>query len=97
MIRALGVDKVMWGSDYPHSEGTTPYTLEALRYVFHDWDPDDLQTVLGGTAAEVYHLDLGQLAEHGVGPTVEEVATPLADDAKPPSKSMAFTSRPSAT
>ena len=45
-IRALGVDKVMWGSDYPHSEGTYPYTREALRYVFHDWEPNELQAVL---------------------------------------------------
>ena len=31
-----GIDTIMWGSDYPHSEGTHPYTMEALRYTFAD-------------------------------------------------------------
>ena len=24
----VGVDRIMWGADYPHSEGTYPYTTE---------------------------------------------------------------------
>ena len=36
----LGLDHVMWGSDYPHDEGTGPYTREHLRQLFCDWDPD---------------------------------------------------------
>ena len=28
----LGVDKLMWGTDYPHDEGTFPYTTQALRH-----------------------------------------------------------------
>src|SRR3954447_26659803 len=31
----IGVDKVMWGSDYPHDERTYPFTTMALRQVFH--------------------------------------------------------------
>src|SRR3954467_7098287 len=30
----VGLDKIMWGSDYPHKEGTQPFTLEALRASF---------------------------------------------------------------
>ena len=26
----LGIDKLMWGSDYPHMEGCWPHTLETL-------------------------------------------------------------------
>ena len=26
----VGVDRIMWGADYPHSEGSYPYTTEAL-------------------------------------------------------------------
>ena len=32
----LGVDRIMWGADYPHSEGSYPYTTEALRVAFAD-------------------------------------------------------------
>ena len=36
----IGIDKFMWGSDYPHDEGTWPFTREHLRQLFHDTDPD---------------------------------------------------------
>ena len=31
----MGPDRFMWGSDYPHDEGTPPYSKEHLRQVFH--------------------------------------------------------------
>ena len=30
----LGVDRIIWGSDYPHHEGSWPYTNLALRRIF---------------------------------------------------------------
>jgi predicted TIM-barrel fold metal-dependent hydrolase len=75
----LGLDKIMWGSDYPHDEGTFPFTRESLRQLFHDWPADDVRRVLAGNAADVYGFDLDALAAHAarVGPTVAEVAHPL--------------------
>jgi predicted TIM-barrel fold metal-dependent hydrolase len=90
-IRQIGVDRVMWGSDYPHREGTYPDSVAALRHVFHDWDEADLHQLLGATAAEVYNLDLPELATHGIGPTVAEVAMLLTE--KPNNDSMAFSER----
>jgi predicted TIM-barrel fold metal-dependent hydrolase len=76
---ALGVDKIMWGSDYPHDEGTYPYTTLSLRQIFHDWPQADLRKVLAANAAALYHFDLEALAEPAsrLGPAVDEVATPL--------------------
>ena len=91
-ILRLGVDRVMWGSDYPHKEGTFPYTLESLQHTFHDWNEADLRKVLGGTAATVYDLDLAELSSLDIGPTVEQVATPLAETPTD-THSMAFTPR----
>ena len=31
MRHEIGVGNMMWGSDYPHHEGTHPHTREALR------------------------------------------------------------------
>lgn len=80
-MRTLGLDRVMWGSDYPHREGTGPYTREHLRQLYSDWAPDDLQQVLAGTAADVYGFDLAALAPlaTGFGPTVAEIAVPLTE------------------
>lgn len=91
-ILKLGVDKVMWGSDYPHREGTFPYTLESLQHSFHDWDEADLRKLLAGNAAQVYDIDLAPLEELPIGPLVADVATPLAE--KPTdTHSMAFSQR----
>jgi predicted TIM-barrel fold metal-dependent hydrolase len=81
---AIGLDKFMWGSDYPHDEGTYPFTREHLRALFADTAPDELQQLLAGNAAALYGFDLDALAPlvAEVGPTVAEIATPL--DELPP-------------
>ena len=86
----VGVDRIMWGSDFPHEEGTTPYTREALRSTFSEVPVAECRLMLGGVAAGVYGFDLPALTEVAkrIGPTLEEVATPLT--AAPPSNSGAF-------
>ena len=71
----------MWGSDYPHHEGTYPYSLEALQRSFSHWEEADMRRVLSGNAAHVYRFDLDALAPLGAehGPSVAAVATPLAE------------------
>jgi predicted TIM-barrel fold metal-dependent hydrolase len=75
----VGVDRVMWGTDYPHLEGTQPFTLEALRATFANVPEAEVRAIVGGNAAALYGFDLQALqplvAE--IGPTVAEVATPL--------------------
>jgi predicted TIM-barrel fold metal-dependent hydrolase len=75
----VGVDKIMWGADYPHSEGSYPYTMEALRAAFADCPPAETRMMLETTAAAVYGFDLAALRVIGdrCGPTVEEVQVPL--------------------
>jgi predicted TIM-barrel fold metal-dependent hydrolase len=87
---SLGFDKFMWGSDYPHDEGTYPYTKLALRQVFHDWREADLRKVLAENAASVYGFDLGALAEPAsrLGPTVSEVAQPLTELPENPNEAL---------
>ena len=79
VIREIGLDRVMWGSDYPHNEACSPYSKESLRRTFEGWSPEDLTQILSRTAADVYGFDLDLLAPLAgeFGPTVEELATPL--------------------
>ncbi len=79
VFRQIGLDRMMWGSDYPHHEATSPYSKESLRRTFVGWSRDELHQVLAVTAASVYGFDLlalGPLAA-AVGPTVAEIAEPL--------------------
>ena len=69
----------MWGSDYPHDEGTGPFTREHLRQLFSSTPEAALRRLLAGNAADIYGFDLAALAPvaERFGPTVEELSTPL--------------------
>jgi predicted TIM-barrel fold metal-dependent hydrolase len=86
----IGLDRFMWGSDYPHDEGTGPYTREHLRQLFHDTDPDELQQILARSAAALYDFDLDALAPiaEKVGPTVAEIAQPLTELPEHPNEAL---------
>jgi predicted TIM-barrel fold metal-dependent hydrolase len=75
----IGVDRMMWGSDYPHAEGTTPWTLEALRACYASLTVEETSAIVGETAAQVYGLDLPVLREAAerIGPLVSSVHVPL--------------------
>jgi predicted TIM-barrel fold metal-dependent hydrolase len=75
----IGLDKIMWGSDYPHDEGTHPYTREGLRFAYAGLPREEVAAMTGGNAARVYGFDLAYLDEIAAkaGPTVAEIAEPL--------------------
>ncbi|MFE9409160.1 amidohydrolase family protein [Streptomyces sp. NPDC006704] len=75
----IGLDKIMWGSDYPHDEGTTPFSREGLRIAYAGLPQAEVAAMTGGNAARVYGFDLPFLDEIAarVGPTVAEIAEPL--------------------
>ena len=72
----VGIERVMWGSDYPHEEGTGPFTTEHLRQVVGHLQPEQIQQILAGNAAKLYNFDLAALqpAADQFGPTVAEIA-----------------------
>jgi hypothetical protein len=76
----VGVDRIMWGSDYPHLESSYPYSREAMRAAFAGVDPVEVQAMVGGNAARLYGFDLHALATvaASVGPTIAEISEPLA-------------------
>jgi len=75
----VGVDHVMWGSDYPHEEGTTPQSVLGLRWVFADVPEAETRQMLAGNAARLYGFDLDALVPVAsrIGPRVAEVHTPV--------------------
>jgi hypothetical protein len=81
----------MWGADYPHLEGTSPYSHEAIRLTFAGVPETEVRAMLGGNAARVYDFDLAALEPLAsrFGPRVDEVHAGL--DAIPEdAASMAF-------
>lgn len=82
---SLGADNIMWGSDFPHREATSPYSVESLRVAVGDVEEADLRKMLGETAARTYGFDLEklQVIADRVGPSPETIATPLPIDEFP--------------
>jgi predicted TIM-barrel fold metal-dependent hydrolase len=75
----VGIDRVMWGSDYPHFEGTWGYTQEHLRNTFAGLPEDHVRKMLGLNAIKLFGLDqaaLEKIAER-VGPSLETINRPL--------------------
>lgn len=67
----IGCDVMMWGTDYPHPEGTWPHTIDRLRASFHDVPVEDTALLIGGTAIGCYGMDpvaLRAIADK-IGPT----------------------------
>jgi predicted TIM-barrel fold metal-dependent hydrolase len=81
----LGTPNLMWGADVPHSEGTSPYTVEAVRLLLHDLADEALDELLATRAAAIYgfEVDALQSIADRIGPTRGEIRTPLTRDEVP--------------
>ena len=53
----IGVDNLMWGSDYPHPECTFPRSRQVLEEVLAECTEEEKAKIAGGNAARVYHFD----------------------------------------
>lgn len=71
----VGIDKLMFATDYPHQEGTWPNTLDFLRAVLDDVPEEDARAIVGENAVRFYGLNHDALAEVAarVGPRPDEL------------------------
>lgn len=53
----IGVDRIMWASDYPHSETTWPNSRTLTDAWFSTYDEGDKAKILGQNCAQLYDLD----------------------------------------
>ncbi len=53
-----GVDCLMWGSDYPHDEGTFPHSREVIARIFKDLPEDETRKIVSENAAKLYGFSL---------------------------------------
>ena len=54
----IGVDKMMWGSDYPHAESTFPKSLEILDRILDGVPQDERDKIVGTNVAGLYNFDM---------------------------------------
>lgn len=71
----IGIDKVMFGRDYPHPESCWPNTWDWLSVALRDVPENEVRMILGENAIECYNLDkafLTTVAER-IGPEVNSI------------------------
>jgi len=52
----LGVDNVMWSSDYPHPVSSWPNSVTLVDEMFADASPDERDRIVNGNATRVWRL-----------------------------------------
>lgn len=53
----IGVDRIMWGNDFPHSAGDWPNSRRVIDDICTGLPEDEKKRILGGNAAEFFHLN----------------------------------------
>ncbi len=71
----IGIETLMWGTDYPHLEGSWPNTMDKMRETFAGYPEAEIRALLGGNAAETYGFDIDKLTPlaERIGPSVEQI------------------------
>ena len=57
MRHFIGVDNLLWGSDYPHAESTFPRSREIIERILHDCSEEEKAKIVGENTAKLYHFD----------------------------------------
>lgn len=57
LLDYLGADRVMWGQDYPHSEGTFGYTANEINEIVDLTSEADARKILSENAINLYKLN----------------------------------------
>jgi predicted TIM-barrel fold metal-dependent hydrolase len=57
---AIGVDNMMWASDYPHSGSTFPQSRKILAEILAGVPDDKQAKIAGGNTARVYNFDVAR-------------------------------------
>jgi predicted TIM-barrel fold metal-dependent hydrolase len=53
----IGVDNLLWGSDYPHAESTFPKSREILERIFKGIPEGEKAKIAGANTAKLYRFN----------------------------------------
>jgi predicted TIM-barrel fold metal-dependent hydrolase len=52
----LGVENLLWATDYPHPDSTWPHSQEVIQEHFEGVPVEEMRLIVGGNAARIYNL-----------------------------------------
>ena len=54
----IGVETLLWGSDYPHAESTFPRSRAIVERILEGVPNEEQALIAGGNTARLYHFDM---------------------------------------
>ena len=63
MVHFTGPKVALWGSDYPHAEGTYPHSQDVVAQFAKRLSPEDTRAIVFDTAANLFKFDRARLLE----------------------------------
>jgi hypothetical protein len=52
----VGVDNIMWSSDYPHHGNDWPYSRKVIEETMNSIPAEEKAKIVGGNASRIWHL-----------------------------------------
>ncbi len=62
LLDAIGAERLLWGNDFPHDEGTYLESEPTRRALREAAGPEGARAILAGNAARIYGFDLAEIA-----------------------------------
>jgi len=66
MYREVGVDRIMWATDFPHGESDWPYSQKVIDQTFAGIPDDVKHKVIAGNAVDFFRLNKAWPAAQGI-------------------------------
>lgn len=57
----IGVDRMLWGNDYPHHDAIWPHSMETLERIFAGVPDDERERMCWSNTVELYNIDIDKL------------------------------------
>jgi predicted TIM-barrel fold metal-dependent hydrolase len=54
----MNAERVLWATDFPHSDGTYPHSLDVIEELSSYMTDTEAQSITRGNVAELYQLTL---------------------------------------
>jgi hypothetical protein len=63
----IGVDRIMWGSDFAHAQGNWPESIEIIDEIMEGVPAGDRYQMVAGNAVDFFHLNAANGKNGGNG------------------------------
>jgi len=68
----IGIDRIMWGSDFPHPPSPYPNTRQRIQELLGDLPEAERHAMIAGNVSRLYNIDTTGLVSKGAAKVLED-------------------------